>query len=268
MINVISSTGGVVTEENIKLVFPLGAVENPVSVSISLEDPSRYCGLIVQNSLENDVIFGAPVIRLQPDGLLFKKPVTLTVKFEIGEFTCNDIVILNGREERSGMITWEDVTPNSVARTLEKPNAKVQIKLEHFSLTAILLTVVRFTQLHLLTRFNLMSFHYTLSVWLNDKSPKSDELALLFMSQDVYHEQFYEEQETSAMKELRNKGFRKLHVRHINGHQETGIYNNESLHISVCFGEDYNLAGRQHEITSDFKVDSYIWWNTGYAVTP
>lgn len=267
MISVISSTGGVVTEKNIKLVFPPGAVENPVSVSISLEDPSRYYGLIVQNSLENDVIFGAPVIRLQPDGLLFKKPVTLTVKFEIGDFTCNDIVILNGREERSGMITWEDFTPNSVATTLDKPNAKVQIEMEHFSLTAILLTVVRFTQLHLLTRFNLMSFHYTLSVWLNDKSPKSDELALLFVSQDVYHEQFYEEQETSAMKELRNKGFRKLHVRHINGHQETGIYNNESLHISVCLGEDYNLAGRQHEITSDFKVDSYIWWNTGYAVT-
>ena len=267
MINVISRKGGVVTEENIKLVFLPGAVENPVSVSISLEDPSRYYGLIVQNSLENDVIFGAPVIRLQPDGLLFKKPVTLTVKFEIGEFTCNDIVILNGREERSGMITWEDVTPNSVATTLDKPNAKVQIEMEHFSLTAILLTVVRFTQLHLLTRFNLMSFHYTLSVWLNDKSPKSDELALLFVSQDVYHEQFYEEQETSAMKELRNKGFRKLHVRHINGPQETGIYNNESLHISVCFGEDYNLAGRQHEITSDFKVDSSIWWNTGYAVT-
>ena len=81
MINVISSTGDVVTEKNIKLVFPPGAEENPVSVSISLEDPSRYCGLIVQNSLENDVIFGAPVIRLQPDGLLFKKSVTLTVKF-------------------------------------------------------------------------------------------------------------------------------------------------------------------------------------------
>ena len=81
------------------------------------------------------------------------------------------------------------------------------------------------------------------------------------------HEQFYEEQETSAMKELRNKGFRKLNVRHINGYQETSIYNNESLHISVCLGEDYNLAGRQHEITSDFKVDSYISWNTGYAVT-
>ena len=273
MINVISSTGGVVTEKNIKLVFPPEAVENPVSVSTSLEDPSRYYGIIVQNSLENDVIFGAPVIRLQPDGLLFKKPVTLTVKFEIGEFTCNDIVILNGREERSGMITWEDVTPNSVditldtSKTLDKSNAVVQIEVEHFSLIAILLTVVRFTRLHLLTRFNLMSFHYTLSVWLNDKSPKSDELALLFVSQDVYREQFYEEQETSAMKELRNKGFRKLHVRHINGPQETGIYNNESLHISVCFGEDYNLAGRQHEITSDFKVDSSIWWNTGYAVT-
>ena len=81
------------------------------------------------------------------------------------------------------------------------------------------------------------------------------------------HEQFYEEQETSAMKELRNKGFRKLNVRHINGYQETSIYNNESLHFSVCLGEDYNLAGRQHEITSDFKVDSYISWNTGYAVT-
>ena len=269
MFNVISSTGGIVTEENIILVFPPGAVENPVSVSISLEDPSRYYGLIVQHSLENDVIFGAPVIRLQPDGLLFKKPVTLTVKFEIGDFTCNDIVILNGREERSGMITWEDVTPNSVATTLDKPNAEVQIEMEHFSLTTILLTVVRFTQFHLLTRFNLMPFHYTLSVWLNDNcvSPKSDELALLFVRQDVYHEQFYEEQESSAMKELRNKGFRKLHVRHINGHQETGIYNSETLHISVCLGEDYNLAGRQNEMTSDFKVDSCIWWNMGYAVT-
>ena len=58
-------------------------------------------------------------------------------------------------------------SPNSVATTLDKPNAKVQIEMEHFSLTAILSTVVRFTQLRLLTRFNLMSFHYTLSVWLN-----------------------------------------------------------------------------------------------------
>ena len=111
---------------------------------------------------------------------MFKKPVTLTVKFEIGDFTWNNIVILNGREERSRMITWEYDTPNSVATTLDKSNAEVQIEMEHFSLTAIILTVVRFTQLHLLTRFNLMSFHYTLSVWLNDKSPKSDELALLF----------------------------------------------------------------------------------------
>ena len=268
MINVISSTGGVVTEKNIKLVFPPGAVENPVSVSISLEDPSRYYGLIVQNSLENDVIFGAPVIRLEPDGLLFKKPVTLIVKFEIGNFTCNEVVILNGREERSRMITWEDVTPNSVATMLDKSNAEVQIKTEHFSLIAILLTVVRFTQVHLLTRFNLMSFHYTLSVWLNDNSvsPKSDELALLFVSQDVYHEQFYEKQEASAMIELKNKGFRKLHVRPMNDHEETGIFNNERLHISIYLGEDYNLAGRQHEITSDFQVDSYVWWSMGYVV--
>ena len=268
MINVISSTGGVVTEKNIKLVFPPGAVENPVSVSISLEDPSRYYGLIVQNSLENDVMFGAPVIRLQPDGLLFKKPVTLIVKFEIGNFTCSDVVILNGREERSRMITWEDVTPNSVATTLDKSNAEVHIKMEHFSLIAILLTVVRFTQVRLLTRFNLMSFHYTLSVWLNDNSvsPKSDELALLFVSQDVYHEQFYEKQEVSAMIELKNKGFRKLHVRPMNDQEETGIFNNERLHISIYPGEDYTLAGRQHEITSDFQVDSYVWWSMGYVV--
>ena len=253
---------------NIKLVFPPGAVENPVSVSISLEDPSRYYGLIVQNSLENDVVFGAPVIRLEPDGLLFKKPVTLTVKFEIGNFTRNDIVVLNGREERSRMITWEDVTPNSVATTLDESNAEVWIKTEHFSLIAILLTVVRFTQVHLLTRFNLMSFHYTLSVWLNDNSmsPKSDELALLFVSQDVYHEQFYEKQEVSAVIELKNKGFRKLHVRPMNDQEETGIFNNERLHISIYLGEDYNLAGRQHEITSDFQVDSSVWWSMGYVV--
>ena len=269
MHNITSSKGGVVTEKGIKLVCPPGAVNDPVSVTISIEDPSRYYGLIVQNSLENDVMFGAPVIRLQPDGLFFKKPVTLTVKFEIGNSTCNDIVILNGKEERGRMITWEDLTPNSVVKKLEKANAEVQIKMQHFSLVTILLTLVRFTRVQLLTRFNLMSFHYTLSVWLNDNcvSPKSDELALLFVSQDVYHEQFYEEQEASAMIELKNKGFRKLHVRPINGQQETGIYNNESLHISVCLGEDYNLADRQHGINSDFKVDSYAWWNKGYVVT-
>ena len=266
---VISSEGGVVTEKGITLVFPPGAVNFAVPVSISLEDHSKYYGLIVQNNLQNDVIFGVPVIRLEPDGLLFEKPVTLTVKFEKGNFSCDDIVILNGKEERSRMITWHDITPNSAVKKLTKPNAEVQIKLQHFSLVAILSTLVRISRVHLLTRFNLMSFHHTLSVWLKDNcvSPRNDELTLLFVSQDVYHEHFYEEQETSAVMELKNKGFRKLHVRPINGHQETGIYNNESLHISVCLGEDYNLAGRKHEITSDLQVDSYIWWNTGYAVT-
>ena len=28
----------------------------------------------------------------------------------------------------------------------------------------------------------------------------------------------------------------------------------------------YNLVGRQHEITSDFQVDSYVWWSMGYVV--
>ena len=265
---VISSDGGVVTEKGIKLVFPPGAVVFDVPVSISLEDHSKYYGLVVQNNLQNDVIFGAPVIRLEPDGLLFEKPVTLTVEFEKDNFSCDDIVILHGKEERNRMITWQDITPNSAVKKLKKPNAEVQIELQHFSLVAILLTLVRISRVHLLTRFNLMSFHYTLSVWLKDNcvSPKDDELTLLFVSQDVYHEHFYE-QETSAVMELKNKGFRKLHVGPVNEQQESGIYNNESLHISVCLGEDYNLAGKKHEITSDLKVDSYTWWNTGYAVT-
>ena len=265
---VISSDGGVVTEKGIKLVFPPGAVVFDVPVSISLEHHSKYYGLVVQNNLQNDVIFGAPVIRLEPDGLLFEKPVTLTVEFEKGNFSCDDIVILHGKEERSRMITWQDITPNSAVKKLKKPNTQLQIELQHFSLVAILFTLVRISRVHLLTRFNLMSFHYTLSVWLKDDcvSPKNVELTLLFVSQDVYHEHFYE-QETSAVMGLKNKGFRKLHVRPVNEQQESGIYNNESLHISVCLGEDYNLAGKKHEITSDLKVDSYTWWNTGYAVT-
>ena len=43
--------------------FPPGAVVFDVPVSISLEDHTKYYGLIVQNNLQNDVRFGAPVIR-------------------------------------------------------------------------------------------------------------------------------------------------------------------------------------------------------------
>ena len=244
--------------QNVKLVCPPGAVDDPVHLKITLEDPSKYYGLIVQRDLENDVMFGTPIINLQPNGHVFKKPVTVTIKLEINDFKRDDVVILHGREARDGTITWNDITQNA---TINETNAEVEIEIGHFSLIAVLMKLTLILTKDILYMFNLLPFSYIMSVLVN-KNSVHEELALLFVSQDVYNEQSYREHESSGLVQLKAEGFKELHVRSIDRQGEQRVYNSESLQVSVCLGEDYKLTdSKQGDIA--FTVNSGVWWNTG-----
>ena len=244
--------------ENVKLVCSPVAVDDPLSVKITLEDPSMHYGLIVQRDFENDVMFGTPIINLQPNGHVFKKSVTLTTKLKIIDFKRDDVLILHGTEARDGKITWYDITQNS---TINETNAEVVIQIGHFSLITTLVKLTLILTKDIVCRFNLLPFSYIMSVLVN-KNSVHEELALLFVSQDVYNEQFYKEHESSVLVQLKAEGFRELHVRSIDRQGEQRVYNSESLQVSVCLGEDYTLAdSKQGDIA--FTVFSGVWWNTG-----
>ena len=279
LFTVVTSEGGVVTGENVKLVCPPGAVDNPVSVGIKLEDPSTYYGLLIRKDLERDVMFGAPIINLQPNGYFFKKPVTLTTKFEMKDFKCDDVLILHGTEASDGKITWQDITRNS---QIDVTTQEVTIELEHFSPIVVLLRWTWIRGLDIVSRLNVLAFNYTLSMLLKKNSTLSvqDELALLFVSQDVYHEEFYHEQESSALVKLTKEQFTKLHVSTIGTQEEKRIYNNETLRVNIHLKDDYKLAESTIDIPLEndfelvdsqngsirFDVQSNIWWNAGRVI--
>ena len=248
------------TGEVVELVFPPGAVDNPVSVKVTLEDPSKYYGLIAEKDLENDVMFCQPIINLQPNGHSFKKPVTLTTKFNIKHFKSDEILILHGTEARDGKITWQDITHLS---KFNETKAEVNIEIERFSVIASLWRLTLIRTKDIVSRLNLLAFNYSMSVLLDENR---DKLALLFVSQDVYHEQFYKEHETSALVQLKAEGFRELHVRPANGEKEQRLYNHEKLQISVCLGEDYKLAESQQGNGLVITVEAHVWWNTGRVI--
>ena len=189
--------------------------------------------------------------------------MTLATKVE-SRFRCHDVFILHGFKAREGNITWHDITHNS---RIDEADAGVDIEIYHFSLIAILLRLGRFTLLctkDIVSRLNLVPFNYTLSVLLrSNPSSVHDELALLFVSQDVYCEQFYREEETlSALMQLKKEGFKELHVRSIVSEEEKSIYNNETLQIKIRLGEDYKLANKEEESIC-LTVHSYDWWHEG-----
>lgn len=261
---VITSDGGEVFGEDVKLVFPPGAVDHPVSVEITLEDPSKYYGLIVQKDLENEVTYASPVIKLQPKGQAFKKHVMLTTKFRMRNALIENIIILHGIEDRDGKVTWHDITHDS---KIDGTNAEAIIELDHFSLVATLFKLSKLTWIRtkdIVSRLNLLAFSYTMSVLLNRHSVP-EELALLFVSQEVYNEQFYKEHEASALVQLKAEGFEELQVLFVDGQGEKRIYNSERIRVSVCLGEDYELADSQQRIT-DFTVRSHVWWNAGEII--
>lgn len=255
--------------EGVRLLCPAGVVESPVSVSITLEHPSKYYGLLVQKDLEKDVIFGAPAINLRPDGFFFKKPVTLITKFDIQSWKFSDVLILHGKEAGLRKTTWKDITHS--AKT-DEASQEVIIELNHFSRIVVFLRKTRIRAKDFVSRLNLHAFHYTLLVLrrggsLSEKvlNEVEDELALLFVSEDVYHEQFYKLNKNSALVQLEKDQFVKLHVTRSETPERRRISNNENLKVDIHVGEDYKLVDGQQESTQ-FSVQASIWWNVGKVV--
>ena len=255
--------------EGVRLLCPAGVVESPVSVSITLEHPSKYYGLLVQKDLEKDVIFGAPAINLRPDGFFFKKPVTLITKFDIQGWKFSDVLILHGKEAGLRKTTWKDITHS--AKT-DEASQEVIVELNHFSRIVVFLRKTRIRAKDFVSRLNLRAFHYTLLVLrrggsLSEKvlNEVEDELALLFVSEDVYHEQFYKLNKNSALVQLEKDQFVKLHVTRSETPERRRISNNENLKVDIHVGEDYKLVDGQQESTQ-FRVQASIWWNAGKVV--
>ena len=248
---------------DVKLTCPSGAVDDPVTIKLTMEEPHKYCGLLVRHGLENDVMFYTPIINCQPNGQIFKKRVTLTMALDIEKEKPTDaLLVLHGTPTAEERIIWEDITNNSQL-DLEKEELKVEIT--RFSLIAVLLGLTCIQAKHIATRLNLISFKYTLSVLFkrNDQHSPYDELALLFMSQDVYQEKLYRDHDDSALTQLKRDGFEELGSK--SGHEKNSIYNKETLVVSIHLGEDYKPANNQQEWIT-FAVDSSIWWSTGHVV--
>ena len=251
----INSEGSKVVGEGVTLVVPPRAVEKPVTISAAFEDPFRYYRLIVQKDLENDVAFAAPIIKLRPNGQVFKIPVKLTTKFTISDFKKTDVTVLHGTEGSAG-ICWEDVTHSNI----DEASEEVTTEVEHFSIQLVLVrrTLIRLKSIgYWLTS---LSFHYTLSVLIK-KSDEESMLSLVFMSQDVYNEEFYREHsDTSALVQLKRNGFKELHVPSIDDQHDKCVYNNENLQVSIRLEEPYKLV-KDKLIT----VRSAVWWARGHV---
>ena len=110
-----------------------------------------------------------------------------------------------------------------------------------------------------------MSFKYMLSVLFKSNHQHSpfDELALMFMSQDIYQERVYREHDDSALMQLKRDGFEELGSDA--GHDRNFIYNKETLVVSIQLGEDYKQANNHQECIT-FAVDSFVWWSTGHVI--
>lgn len=261
---IVTSEGGSVNVNGVKLTCPPGAVDDPVNIKLKLEEPQRYCGLILNHGLENDLIFGAPIINCQPNGQTFKEHVTLTIAVDRNEKgnSTDALLVLHGTPTTDGRIFWEDITQNSKF-DLEKKELKVEIA--QFSLIAVLLRLTWVHTKEIVTRLNVISFKYTLSVLFKSNHQHSpfEDLALMFMSQDIYQEQFYRERDDSALVQLKSDGFEELGSNV--GQESNYIYNKESLTVSIQLGEDYKPANDKQQSTT-FSVDSSVWWSTGHVV--
>ena len=257
--DIITSEGGEVSADGVRLVCPPGAVDNPVYINITLEDPVKYYGLIVQKGLENDIVFASPIVNLQPNGHFFKKPVTLTTKIKIGE-GYDGLLVLHGTEARDGKISWQDITQKS---TINVEKKELKIEIERFSLIWNLLTLTRIRTKEIVSRLNLSPFNYTMSVLLKKNSFEHD-LAIVFMSQEIFHEPYYKDDDASALVQLRNDGFKLLRL-FADGPTDKRIFNRESLKVSVRLQEDYKLATNQPSCL-EVTVESHVWWSTGLVI--
>lgn len=263
---IVNHEGGVFFTEDVQVIFPNGAiskVDDDVVLKIFLEKPSAHCDMIVKNGLENEVMFIAPVLNLQPSGQVFEKPVTLQIKLstETEAFCPSDVLVLHGSQATDGKIVWEDITDQSTI-DLEKKELKVQII--GFFLIATLLRLTSIFAKDVINRLNLLGFYYTMSVLFKNNHPHSplSELALVFMSHDVFHETRYREHPSSVLMQLKRNEYQTL--RTIDRPESNRIYNNETLKVSLRLGQDYALTHGQLE--SNIEVDSSVWWSTGHLL--
>ena len=249
--------------KGVKLICPPGAVDDPVAIKLILEETYKYCSLLVNHGLQNDLKFGAPIINCQPNGQMFKKHVKFVIAVDSErENSIEAFIVLHGTPSEGGKIHWEDVTRNS---KFDLENKELSVNIDHFSLIAVLVRLAWFQTKEIATRLNLISFKYMLSVLSKRSRPNLPyyELAFVFMSQDIFREQFYREHDNCALMKLKSDGFEELCC---NVRMESGfIYNNENLQISVQLGEDYKPASDQQERIT-FVVDSSVWWSTGHVV--
>ena len=253
----------------VNLTCPPGAVVDPVTIRLALEEPYKHCGLLVQRGIENDAIFVKPIVNCQPNGQMFKKHVTLTISLDSGKeqsidptSTYGALIVVHGTPANEGKIFWEDITNNS---KFDSEKKELKVIITRFSLIAVLLKLTWVQTKEIVTRLNLMSFKYMLSVLFKSNHQHSpyDELAVMFMSQDIFQEQFYREHDDSALMQLKRDGFEELGS--AAGHDKNFIYNKETLEVSIQLGEDYKPANNQQECIT-FTVDSPLWWSIGQVI--
>ena len=263
---IVNYEGGVLLAGDVQVVCPAGAIskmDDPMAIKIVLEKPSTHCGMIVTNGLENEVMFIAPVINLQPSGQVFRKPVTLKTKLTIEtDASSSDVLILHGTKARDGKIIWEDITHQS-SIDLEKKDLRVNIN--RFSRIVALLRLTSILAKDIVTRLTILGFSYTMSVLFKDCHPHSPfgELALAFMSHDVYHEVRYRDHPSSVLMQLKENGYEELST--IDRPESNRIYNYENIKISVLLGQDFTLTDGELESTN-LIVDSATWWSTGLVI--
>ena len=255
---IITSKGGEVSADGLRLVCPPGAVDNPVYINLTLEAPVKHYGLIVQRGLENDIVFASPIVSLQPNGHLFNRPVTLTTKIRIDEGN-DGLLVLHGTEARDGKISWQDISQKSSINAKKK---ELNIEVERFSLIWILWKFTQIRTKEIVSRLNLSPFSYTMSVLFKENS-FDHELALVFMSQDIFHEPYYKEHDASALVRLSKDGFKLLHS--AEAPTDKQIFNGENLQVSVCLGGDYKLV-RNQPSRRVVAVKSHVWWSTGHEI--
>ncbi|XP_068705560.1 uncharacterized protein [Montipora foliosa] len=257
--SVITSEGGTVVGEGIKLVCGPGAVEKPVTVTVTLEDPAKYYGFLVQSDLENDVMFCAPIINLQPNGLFFKGPVELTVSLEARISSFDEVVILHGMQTTPTTIIWRDISHDPVGR--KQTADELLITTQRFSVIGAFIKKTLILTRDIVYRLNLSAFNYSLLLLFNETSIPN-QLAVVFVSEDVKNEAFFQEDKTSVLVQLKDEGFREIMVRSIEGQDDRRIYNQEELKVSVSLGEDYKCSSSELLVV----VDSTTWWRTGHAI--
>ncbi|XP_078374047.1 uncharacterized protein LOC144657574 isoform X2 [Oculina patagonica] len=261
--DVVTSEGGSVSVYGVNLTCPPGALDDSVTIKLTLEEPYKYCGPLVQRGLENDVIFGASVVNCQPNGQKFKENVELTIALDSKKSkSAETAIVLHGTRTSEGKYSWEDITHNS---KFDSKKGEIKAEINHFSLIAVLLRLTWVQTKEIVTRLNLMSFKYMLSVLFksNQQHLPYDELALVFMSQDIYQEQFYREHDDCALMQLKKNGFEELDSNV--GEEINYVYNKETLTVSIQLGEDYKPANNQQECIT-FAVDSSVWWSTGHVI--